>query len=42
MSVLFCLLERVFLRGDLLPFAWLVIGEEYVEAGLMSGAFFVG
>ena len=34
--------RRVFLRGDLLPFAWLVIGKEYGEAGLMSGIFYVG
>ena len=42
MSVLVLLLERVFLRGDSLSFAWLVIGEEYGEAGLMSGVFYVG
>ena len=42
MSVLICLLERMFLRGDLLPFAWLGIGEEEGEAVLMSGVFYVG
>ena len=36
------MLERMFLRGDLLPFAWLGMGEEEGEAGLMSGVFYVG
>ena len=40
--VLVYLLERMFLRGDLLPFAWLEIREEDGEAGLMSGVFYVG
>ena len=34
------MLERMFLRGDLLPFAWLEIREEEGEAGLMSGILF--
>ena len=37
-----CLLEMMFLRVDLLPFAWLGIGEEEGEAGLISGVFYVG
>ena len=41
MSVLVCLLVRVFLGGDLLPFVWLGMGEEEGEAGLMSGVLFV-
>ena len=42
MSVLVCLFERMFLRGDLLLFVWLGIGKEEGEAGLMSGVFYVG
>ena len=41
MSVLVCLLERMFLGGNLLPFVWLGMGEEEGEAGLKSGIFFV-
>ena len=37
MSVLVCLVERMFLEGDLLPFVWMGMGEEAGEAGLMSG-----
>ena len=41
MLVLVCLLERMFLGRDLLPFVWLGMGEEEAEAGLMSGILFV-
>ena len=42
MSVLVLLLDRVIWRGDSLSFAWLVVGEEYGEDGLMSWVFYVG
>ena len=40
MSVLVCLLERMFMRGDLLPLTWLEIREEERDAGLMVGILF--
>ena len=36
-SVLVCLVKRMFLEGDLLPFVWMGMGGEAGEAGLMSG-----
>ena len=35
-SVLVCLVERMFLGGDLLPFVWMGMREEAGEAGLIS------
>ena len=35
--MLICLLERMFLGGDMLPFVWMGMGEEAGEAGLVSG-----
>ena len=35
------MLERMFLRRDLLPFVWLGMGEEEGEAGLTYGILFV-
>ena len=36
-SVLVCLVERMLLGRDLLPFVWLAMGEEVGEASLVSG-----
>ena len=41
MSVIVCLLERMFLGEIMFPFDWLGMGEEEGEAGLMSGILFV-